>query len=327
MKDAIDQSLRAKGSARRNVKLGVGGIREVEFLVQALQLLYGGDDPWLRERNSLRAIFRLTERGYLSPGLGRFLGDALVHLRTVEHRLQILHEFQTHTLPGGRGGARAARAAHGHRPAAEPPRAAASSPSTGASPAACTGRFASSSRRRPPPPRPGPHPELHRAQGHRLRRSRSRAPDPAPGGRGPAAHAVPGRRAGALTAHVPGAARRALAEPDPDQALNQFERLVAAAGPRIGVSRPARRAPRSADEPRRLCARGELVTQMLIAQPELLTGLADPATSRAPKGERELRPELSAVLAPRLTAAERTRPPPPLKQAASWRSPGACCSG
>ena len=69
MKDAIDQSLRAKGSSRRNVKLGVGGIREVEFLVQALQLLYGGDDPWLREKNSLRAIFRLTERGYL-PGLG-----------------------------------------------------------------------------------------------------------------------------------------------------------------------------------------------------------------------------------------------------------------
>ena len=62
---------------RRNVKLGVGGIREVEFLVQALQLLYAGDDPWLRERNSLRAIFRLTERGYLSPALGRFLGDAL----------------------------------------------------------------------------------------------------------------------------------------------------------------------------------------------------------------------------------------------------------
>src|SRR5262249_17638067 len=99
MKRAIDHSLRGKDAERRNVKLGVGGIREVEFLVQALQLLYGGEDPWLRERNSLRAIFRLTERGYLSPALGRFLGDSLVHLRTVEHRLQILHEFQTHTLP------------------------------------------------------------------------------------------------------------------------------------------------------------------------------------------------------------------------------------
>src|SRR5439155_3866999 len=84
MKAAIDRSLRAGGGLRRNVKLGTGGIREVEFLVQALQLLYGGDDPWLRERNTLRALFRLTERGYLSPALGRLLGGALAHLRTVQ---------------------------------------------------------------------------------------------------------------------------------------------------------------------------------------------------------------------------------------------------
>src|SRR5439155_20199884 len=69
------------------------------FLVQALQLLYGGEDAWLRERNTLKATFRLTERGYLVPDLGRMLSEAYVHLRTVEHRLQILHEFQTHTLP------------------------------------------------------------------------------------------------------------------------------------------------------------------------------------------------------------------------------------
>src|SRR5207244_8902113 len=101
MKREIDRALRgrhAKASAR-NVKLGRGGIREVEFLVQALQLLYGGDDPWLRERNSLKALFRLTERGYLAPDLGRTLSHALVHLRMVEHRLQLVHEFQTHTLP------------------------------------------------------------------------------------------------------------------------------------------------------------------------------------------------------------------------------------
>ncbi len=71
MKAQIDRSLRGKDGSHRNVKLGRGGIREVEFLIQAMQLLYGGDDPWLRERNSLRAIFRLTERGYLSHALGR----------------------------------------------------------------------------------------------------------------------------------------------------------------------------------------------------------------------------------------------------------------
>src|SRR5438093_82385 len=99
MKTQIDKSVRAKGVQRRHVKLGMGGIREVEFLVQALQLLYSGDDPWLRERNSLRAIFRLTERGYLPQSRGRFLGEALRFLRAVEHRLQIVDEFQTHTLP------------------------------------------------------------------------------------------------------------------------------------------------------------------------------------------------------------------------------------
>ncbi|PYN18949.1 MAG: hypothetical protein DMD99_26495 [Candidatus Rokuibacteriota bacterium] len=97
MKQEIDRHQEDK--AGENVKLGRGGIREIEFLVQALQLLYGGDDSWLRERTTLKALFRLTERGYLAPGLGHALSEAYVHLRTVEHRLQILHEFQTHTLP------------------------------------------------------------------------------------------------------------------------------------------------------------------------------------------------------------------------------------
>ena len=95
-----------------------GGIREIEFLIQALQLLYGGDDPWLRERNSLRALFRLTERGYLSPRARARLAHALVYLRTVEHRLQLLHEFQTHTLPEEPRALGLPRAAHGRRAAA-----------------------------------------------------------------------------------------------------------------------------------------------------------------------------------------------------------------
>ena len=102
MKREIDRELARRGDGdgrTSNVKLGRGGIREIEFIVQALQLLYGGDDAWLRERNSLKALFRLTERGYLAPELGRTLSHALVHLRTVEHRLQLLHELQTHTLP------------------------------------------------------------------------------------------------------------------------------------------------------------------------------------------------------------------------------------
>ena len=158
--EARDRPLRcaaaATGSAR-NVKLGRGGIREIEFIVQALQLLYGGDDPWLRERNTLKALFRLTERGYLAPELGRALSHALVHLRTVEHRLQILHEFQTHTLPERAAGARAPRPPPRHRRRRRAGRPRVPAPPPRASPATCTARSASSSAsgpRRAPPARP-----------------------------------------------------------------------------------------------------------------------------------------------------------------------------
>ena len=99
MKNRIDRRLRARGQQERHVKLGVGGIRDIEFHIQALQLLYGGQDPWLRERNSLRALHRLAERGYLSWEESRRLAHAYVFLRTIEHRLMLLHALQTHTLP------------------------------------------------------------------------------------------------------------------------------------------------------------------------------------------------------------------------------------
>src|SRR5262245_5829441 len=103
MKNRIDRLLRARGQQERHVKLGVGGIRDIEFHVQALQLLYGAQDPWLRERNSLRALHRLAERGYLSWEESGQLAHAYEFLRRIEHRLQILHALQTHTLPADPG--------------------------------------------------------------------------------------------------------------------------------------------------------------------------------------------------------------------------------
>jgi glutamate-ammonia-ligase adenylyltransferase len=305
MKSAIDQSLRAKGSSRRNVKLGMGGIREIEFLVQALQLLYAGDDPWLRERNSRRAIFRLIERGYLTPALGRFLGDALVHLRTVEHRLQILHEFQTHMLPEGQDElGRLARRMGIARP-----------------PAAARRHFLAK------------HGRITRGV-HRAFREFFAAPPAAaaPAVRIPSYTALkatgfldPDRaRQNFLTllegrplTPYPAAARRALTAmfpvvldslwqtPDPDEALNQFERLVAAAGPRTAYLDLLASRQDLLTNLLKLCARGELVTQMLIAQPELLGVLADPATFAAPKRKADFRRELSAAFAPAAGTAER----------------------
>jgi glutamate-ammonia-ligase adenylyltransferase len=82
-----------------NVKLGRGGIREIEFIAQALQLAYGGQDEWLRAPHTLRSLGRLTERGLISDRERMTLSDAYDFLRTLEHRLQMEHGLQTHCVP------------------------------------------------------------------------------------------------------------------------------------------------------------------------------------------------------------------------------------
>src|SRR5262249_11283216 len=99
MKGQIDRRLRARGQQERHVKLGVGGIRDIEFHIQALQLLYGGQGPLLRERNSLRALHRLAGRGYLSWQGSRGLTPPCVFLGPTEARLQPLPAHQPHPLP------------------------------------------------------------------------------------------------------------------------------------------------------------------------------------------------------------------------------------
>lgn len=87
-----------EGKGERNVKLGRGGIREVELFTQILQLIYGGAHPELRATGTLTALDALRRSGFVSPGLSDQLGQAYVFLRTVEHRLQMVHQAQTHTL-------------------------------------------------------------------------------------------------------------------------------------------------------------------------------------------------------------------------------------
>ncbi len=82
-----------------DVKLGVGGIREVEFLVQSLQLIYGGRHPELDEPNTLRCIRRLEELGLLSPDVSAELRESYSFLRRVEHWVQLDQNRQTQKLP------------------------------------------------------------------------------------------------------------------------------------------------------------------------------------------------------------------------------------
>jgi glutamate-ammonia-ligase adenylyltransferase len=90
-----------KGPAGHDVKLARGGIRDIEFLVQCLQRLHGGREPWVRHGGTLLALFRLRDKDYLSPGEYSRLASAYQFLRHLEHRLQFAEDRQTHTLPAG----------------------------------------------------------------------------------------------------------------------------------------------------------------------------------------------------------------------------------
>ena len=82
-----------------NVKLRAGGIRDIEFIVQALQLLNGGKNREIRSRNTLEAIDLLAAATLLSQEERRVLTDAYVFFRTIEHRLQAMLNMQTHEMP------------------------------------------------------------------------------------------------------------------------------------------------------------------------------------------------------------------------------------
>jgi glutamate-ammonia-ligase adenylyltransferase len=98
-KRRIEQTCALEGETERNIKTGYGGIRDVEFLTQRLQLLHGGTHPRLRTRNTLGALQRLRRASLLSDEDAHQLADDYIFLRNVEHRLQLLQGFQTQTLP------------------------------------------------------------------------------------------------------------------------------------------------------------------------------------------------------------------------------------
>ncbi|HEY4318628.1 MAG TPA: bifunctional [glutamate--ammonia ligase]-adenylyl-L-tyrosine phosphorylase/[glutamate--ammonia-ligase] adenylyltransferase [Herbaspirillum sp.] len=82
-----------------NVKLGRGGIREIEFLSQVFQLIRGGRDVTLRDRSTRTTLHTLAEKNLLEPEVVAQLLEAYTFLRNLEHRLQYLEDAQTHTLP------------------------------------------------------------------------------------------------------------------------------------------------------------------------------------------------------------------------------------
>ena len=98
MKAAIAAEVARKELAD-DIKRGPGGIREIEFLVQALQLIRGGREPALRDRRLLPALQALVAAGHVEAATGDALHDAYRFLRRLENRLQMLRDAQTHALP------------------------------------------------------------------------------------------------------------------------------------------------------------------------------------------------------------------------------------
>ncbi len=98
-RDRIHRKLSLRRGAGLDVKLSRGGIRDIEFLVQCMQRLYGGTDPWVRNGGTLFSLQRLRDKGYLSAQDHSRLQSAYTYLRVIEHRLQMHHDRQTHTIP------------------------------------------------------------------------------------------------------------------------------------------------------------------------------------------------------------------------------------
>jgi glutamate-ammonia-ligase adenylyltransferase len=108
----VDDRLTAPGA---NLKLGHGGIREIEFYVQTQQLILGGRNPALRCIRTVDALKALAAAGHIAPETAAELTEAYAELRALEHRVQMLHDEQTHKLPENDAERRKVAALYGAR--------------------------------------------------------------------------------------------------------------------------------------------------------------------------------------------------------------------
>lgn len=96
LKRKLERTVERRGEAHLEVKSGFGGIRDVEFTVQFLQLFHGGQHPGVRHHNTLRALELLEETKCLEHHEKKSLEESYIFLRTLEHRLQTMHELKIH---------------------------------------------------------------------------------------------------------------------------------------------------------------------------------------------------------------------------------------
>lgn len=119
LKERSDAEVARRRSGGRDVKRGLGGIRDIEFAVQLLAMVHGGVDPTLRVQGTLPALAELAEGGYIAGDDGDALADAYVALRRAEHRLQLVDLHAAHTLPSEPAALERLARSLGYRPTSE----------------------------------------------------------------------------------------------------------------------------------------------------------------------------------------------------------------
>lgn len=286
MKVRIEEYVRARGKEAIEVKRGRGGIRDVEFAVQLLQLVHGRRDPALRQPNTLHALSALAEHGYVAGADAADLAGAYRFLRALEHRLQLVRDTQTHELPTdeasrrrlarslGLEGPEALRSAYEretevvrgvherlfYRPLLE----------TFAGPRA---------------PRPG----VEREATEELLAGLGFADPPDAYGRF-ARLVEPGTRLGRVLAHVFPVVAPALAlAPDPDTALLRFERVLEELEDRGAVADVLASDPGAAGRLARLVGASSWASDALAADPSAVAVLAVPQSGSEPPSRALIR--------------------------------------
>ncbi len=99
IKQRTDQKLKKLDQIHSDIKLGLGGIREIEFFVQSFQLLYGGINPHIRSGNTLKTLDLLLDHGFIDSKDHQLLKESYLFLRNLEHKLQLVSYLQTQSLP------------------------------------------------------------------------------------------------------------------------------------------------------------------------------------------------------------------------------------
>src|SRR6266545_1309976 len=271
MKARVESSRAARAGGELQVKLGPGGLRDIEFAVQLLQLVHGRHDPALRSGTTLVALERLTAAGFVGRADAAQLADAYRFLRTVEHRLQLAQERRTHTIPADpaarRRHAAAVRGLHAklfYRPLLE----AFGAVPAGLEPEGAAERLAALGFANP-----------DRAMAH-LR----------------ALTAGLSRRATVLRAMLPVMLPWLAEAPDPDGGLSALRVVAERLGDRAALLGMLRDNPATAELLCTVLGASRLLGDLLARHPELLTAVADEHGLAAPRRVGDLVAEASAIV-------------------------------